>query len=55
MHVPYTGSHKKVTVYGAIADDKTQMFMIHERFDSATFIRYLDELRRKYGKIAVYG
>ena len=53
MHVPYTGSHKKVTVYGAIADDKTQMFRIRERFDSATFIRYLDELRRKYGKIAV--
>ena len=53
MHAPYTGSHKKITVYGAIADDKTQMSRIHERFDSATFIRYLDELRRKHGKIAV--
>ena len=53
MHVSYTGSHKKVTVYGVIAGDKTQMFRIHERFDSATSIRYLDELRRKYEKIAV--
>ena len=26
---------------------------LHEKFDSATFIRYLDELRRKYRKIAV--
>ena len=53
IHVPYTGSHKKVVGYGAIADDKTQMFRICEKFDTVTFIRYLDELRRKYGKILV--
>ena len=53
IHVPYTGSHKKVVGYGAIADDRTQMFRIYEKFDTATFIRYLDELRHKYGKILV--
>ena len=53
IHVPYAGSHKKVVGYGAIADDGTQMFRIYEKFDTATFIRYLDELRHKYGRILV--
>ena len=51
IHVPYTGSHKKVAMYGALADDGTQVFRMHERFNTATFILYLDGLRRKYGKI----
>lgn len=50
---PPSGSHKKVVGYGAIADDRTQMFRIYEKFDTATFIWYLDELRHKYGKILV--
>lgn len=29
------------------------MFRIYEKFDTATFIRYLDELRHKYGRILV--
>ena len=51
IHVPHTGSHKKVVGYGA--NDRTQMSRICEKFDTATFIRYLDELRRKYGRILV--
>ena len=53
IYVSYTGSHKKVVGYGAIADDKTQMFRIYEKFYAATFIRYLDELRRTYGSILI--
>ena len=53
IHVPHTGSHRKVVGYGAITDDRTQMFRICKKFDTATFIRYLDELRHKYGKILV--
>ena len=32
--VPYTGSHKKVTVYGAIAKDGKQFFRTYDRFDA---------------------
>ena len=49
IHVPDTGSHKKVVGYGAIADDRAQMSRIYEKFYTVTFIRYLDELRHKYG------
>ena len=49
----HAGSHKKVVGYGAIADDGTQIFRIYEKFDTATFSRYLDELRHKYGRILV--
>ena len=53
IHVPHAGSHKKAVGYGAIADDRTQAFRIYEKFDTAAFIRYLDELRHKYGRILV--
>jgi hypothetical protein len=53
IHVPYAGSHKKVVGHGAIADDRTQTFRIYEKFDTATFSRHLNELRRKYGRIPV--
>ena len=46
IHVPYTGNYKKVVGYGVIAYNKTQMFWICEKFDTATFVRYLDELHR---------
>ena len=29
------------------------MFHIYEKFDVPTFIRYLNELRRKYGRILI--
>ena len=53
IHVPHAGSHEKVVGYGAIADDRTHLFRIYEKFDTATFIRHLDELRHKYGRILV--
>ena len=53
IHVPYTGSHRKVVGYGAIADDGTQPFHIYKKFDTATFIRYMDGLRHKYGRVLV--
>ena len=53
MHVPYTGSHSKVAVYGVVSDDGSHLFRTYDTFDSQTFVRYLDELRRKYGRIFV--
>ena len=49
--VPYTGSHKKVTVYGAIAKDGRQFFRTYDRFDAPTFIEYLKAMQRHFGKV----
>ena len=38
--MPYTGCHKKVTVYGAIAKYGKQFFRTYDRFDAPTFIEY---------------
>ena len=51
--MPYTGSHRKIVVYGAIAKDRWQFFRTHERFDAPTFVGYLKEMQRHFGKIAV--
>ena len=50
--VPYTGSHKRIVVYGAIAKDGRQLFRTHEQFDAPIFIGYLKELQRRFGKVA---
>ena len=39
--VPYTGSHRKIVVYGAIAKDGRQFFKTHEWFDAPAFAWYL--------------
>ena len=50
--VPYTGSYKKVAVYGAIAkEDGRQFFRTYDRFDAPTFIEYLKAMQRHFGKI----
>ena len=39
--VPYTGSHRRIVVYGAVAKDGRQFFRTHESFDAPTFVGYL--------------
>ena len=51
--VPYTGSHKKITMYGAIARDWRQFFRTYDKFDSSTFVRYLQEMQKRFGKVTV--
>ena len=51
--VPYTGSHQKIVVYGAIAKGGRQLFRTHGLFDAPTVIRYLKEMQRHFGKVAV--
>ena len=50
--VPYTRSHSRIVVYGAIAKDGRQFFRTHKRFDASTFIRYLKEMQKRFGKVA---
>ena len=51
--VPYTGSHKRIVAYGSIARNGRQFFWTYEKFDGPTFVRYLKDLHRHFGKVAV--
>ena len=48
--VTVTGSHDKTIVYGALSLDGKQIFRQKERFDSQTFIAYLEEVKKKFMK-----
>ncbi len=53
ISVPYTGSHKRIAAYGSIARDGRQFFRTYEKFDGPTFVRYLKDLHRHFGKVVV--
>ena len=50
INVPYTGSHRKVTIYGSLALDGRQFFRTYDRFNAVTFVAYLKELQKHFGK-----
>ena len=50
ISVPYTGSHRKVTIYGSLASDCRQFFRTYDKFNAVTFVAYLKELQRHFGK-----
>ena len=45
------GRRGKTIVYGTLAEDGTRLMRQYERFDGPTFVRYLKEVRRKWGKV----
>ena len=45
------GRRDRTVVYGALAEDGTRLMRQYERFDGPTFVRYLKEVRRKWGKV----
>ena len=51
--VPYTGSHRRIVAYGAITRDDRQFFRTRERFDAPTFVGYLKEMQKHFGRVAV--
>ena len=53
INIPYTGSHKRITAYGALAKGGRQFFRTYEKFDSPTFVKYLTEMQRWFGKVVV--
>ena len=52
ISVSYTGSHRKITVHGSLAKGDRQFFRTHERFNTSTFILYLREVQRHFGRAA---
>ena len=52
--LPYGGgTRKRAVVYGALSTNGQQMFRVYDDFDAETFVKYLDALHKKFGKIAV--
>ena len=51
MTVIRHGRGDRTVVYGALAEDGIRPMRQYERFDGPTFVRYLKEVRRKWGKV----
>ena len=51
MTVSRHGRRDKTIVYGTLAEDGTRLMRQYGRFDGPTFVRYLKEVRRKWGKV----
>ena len=49
-----TGSHSKTIVFGVLSSDGKQQFRQYDRFDSQTFIRYLEQVRKKFKKFVIF-
>ena len=45
------GRRDRTVVFGALAEDGTRLMRQYGRFDGPTFVRYLKEVRRKWGKV----
>ena len=51
--VSYKGRHGRVVSYGSIATDGRRFFRTYKKFDKETVLRYLRELNRHFGKVAI--
>ncbi len=52
--VTVTGSHTKTIVYGVLSLDGKQLFRQYDRFDSHSFMAYLDEVKKKFNKFIMF-
>ena len=52
--VTVAGSHSKTIIFGALSSDGKQLLRQHDRFDSQTFIRYLEQVRKKFKKFVIF-
>ncbi len=49
-----TGAHKRTVVFGALADDGTQLFRQKKNGDAENFLPYMDELCKKYPRMVLF-
>jgi hypothetical protein len=53
--VTVTGSRSKTIIFGVLSsDDHKQLFRQYDRFDSQSFIRYLEEMKKKFKKFVIF-
>ena len=49
----YGGSHKKTIVYGVLTADGRRFFRTYDKFNTKTFLSYLQDLKSHFGKTCV--
>ena len=52
--VTVTGSRKKTIVFGCLSLDGKQLFRQYDKFDSNTFVDYLKQVQKRFGKIVIF-
>jgi transposase len=52
--VTVTGSHDKTIIFGVLSNDGKQLFRQYGQFNSYSFIRYLEEVRKKFKKFVMF-
>jgi transposase len=52
--VKITGLHQRTCVLGALCTDGRKFFRQYSVFNQETFLKYLKELQRKFGKIILF-
>ena len=52
--ITITGSHQRTSVFGALCIDGRQFFRQYESFNQYTFLDYLIQMQRKFGKLILF-
>jgi transposase len=52
--VTVTGSHSKTIIFGVLSADGKQLFRQYDRFDSHSFIAYLEQVKKKFNKFILF-
>jgi Icc-related predicted phosphoesterase len=52
--VTVTGSHDKTIIFGVLSNDGKHLFRQYDQFNSYSFIRYLDEVKKKFIKFVMF-
>ena len=52
--VTVTGSRKKTIVFGCLSLDGQQLFRQYDKFNSITFVDYLKQVQKRFGKIVIF-
>ena len=52
--VTVTGSHKKTIVFGSLSLEGKQLFKQYNKFNSKTFVDYLKQIHKKFGKCIIF-
>ena len=52
--VTFTGSRKRTIVFGCLSTDGRQLFLQYDKFNSITFVDYLKQVQKRFGKIVIF-
>ena len=53
-NVSITGSHQRTCVFGTVCIDRRQFFRQYESFNQYTFLDYLIQMQRRFGKLILF-